>query len=272
MIANDNTDIIAQLRSDNPELSSAVPVSVAVDLPAEPVNNSDNGQIVVPEVATKREIIMADIVTGTVTGQLDITSLLAGQSDIRRENVVESKDVVDAVKTAGWANSDRTGTEADRVVAQDTAYFIAGQSQNFSNATALAALKASTDAQFAQTLAAIQLAAYQTSAAATLAGEKNASAIALGQAMLGKDVVADGASTRALINELKMADLNRQLQERHTTIVEANERSYGMSQFASVNQQLQALHSQFQAATQGTVNFGTMSGNAGRNTSTNNVV
>ncbi len=232
---------------------------------------------------------MADIVTGTVTGQVDVSQLLMSQSDIRREQeqigsdirretAKEASDVTDAIKTAGWANSDRTGTEADRVVAQDTAYFIASQSQNYSNATALAALKASTDANFNQTLAAIQLAATQTAAAATLAGSKAESANALGQALIGQQIVQDGNATRALLNTLTMDQLNRKLVERNAEIVDNRgdarywNGKYNQFQSESLSSQIQALHSQFQQATQGTVNFGSMSGNAGRNTSTNNVV
>jgi hypothetical protein len=252
---------------------------------------------------------MADIVTGTVTGQLDETANLQGQADIRRENVVseanirrdvafesgnirattlasgsdirretakEAADTNDIVKTAAWANSDRTGTEADRVVAQDTAYFIAGQQYAFSNATALAALKASTDQQFAATQAAIQLAASQTSAAATLAGERAASAAALGQALIGQQIVQDGNSTRALVNELKMEQLNRELIERNAALVSERDRcgywqnQHGNSQFASVNSALQAFQSQLQETRQGMVNFGTMAG-VGQTSTSNNV-
>jgi hypothetical protein len=180
---------------------------------------------------------MADIVTGTVTGQVDVSQLLMGQADIRREQesigsdirrdtAAEAGAVVDAVKTSGWANSDRTGSEADRIVAQDTAYFIAGQSQNFSNATALAALTASTNSNFNQTLAAIQLAGQQSSAAAALEGAKNAAAtalegakvaaaVALGQSLMGQQIVQDGMLTRALINSQTIDELRfRNLEHR----------------------------------------------------------
>lgn len=90
----------------------------------------------------------------------------------------------------------------------------------------------------------------------------------------------DGQSerTRELINELKNADLNRYLIERTSELVELRGEgrywhgNYNQSQFAAVHNQMQNLGSQLQEARQGTVNFGTMSGNAGRNTSTNNVV
>ena len=169
---------------------------------------------------------MADIVTGTVSGQVDVTQLLMGQadirreqeqigSDIRREAALEAGGVVDAVKTAGWANSDATVANADRVVAQDTAYFIAGQSQNFSNATALAALTATTNSNFNQTLAAIQLAASQTSAAATLAAAQSQAANALGQALIGQQIVSDGNQTRALINSQTIDELRFRNLEGH---------------------------------------------------------
>jgi hypothetical protein len=165
---------------------------------------------------------MADIVTGTVTGQLDVSQLLMGQADIRREaeqiganirreNASEAGSVVDAVKTAGWANSDRTGSEADRVVAQDTAYFIASQAQSFANATALAALKAGTDMQFANTLAAINSAALTGQAATALEGAKTAAAAALGQALIGQQIVADGNQTRALMNSTTVDELRQEL-------------------------------------------------------------
>jgi hypothetical protein len=221
---------------------------------------------------------MADIVTGTVSGQLDTTSIMQDHADIRREaaqntadirreTAKEASDVIDATKTAAWANSDRTGTEADRVVAQDTAYFIAAQSQNFSNATALAALKAGTDMQFANTLGAISQAAQAGQAATALEGAKTSAAIALGQALLGQQLVADGNSTRALINALKMEELNRVLSERQAEIIEqrGDSRYYrdGMTnlQANTLSSQINALHSQFQQATQKTVNFGTMGAN-----------
>jgi len=241
---------------------------------------------------------MADIVTGTVTGQLDNTALhqdhadirreaafqsgdvkhsvYQTSSDIRRETAKEASDIIDSVKTAGWANSDRTGTEADRVVAQDTAYFIAGQSQNFSNATALAALKAATDANFNQTLAAIQLAATQTAAAATLAGSKAEAASALGQSLIGQQIVQDGNATRALMNGLKMDELNRMLAERNAEIVENRcdgrywHGQYSNSQQANLVSQVNALNSQFAETRQGMVNFGTMAG-VGQSSTSNNV-
>ena len=90
----------------------------------------------------------------------------------------------------------------------------------------------------------------------------------------------DGQSerTRELIHDLKNADLNRYLIERNAELTELRHdarywRGHAeQSQFANLSSQMQNFQSQLQEARQGTVNFGTMSGNAGRNTSTNNIV
>jgi hypothetical protein len=287
------------------------------------IETTSNKVATLAEIADSlKETIMADIVTGTVTGQLDTTGLTQDHADIRRENAQSEANtrrdvafeggqnrattlsasgdarreqaeigaagayqnatqhggIVDAVKTSGWANSDRTGTEADRVVGQSTAYFIAQQQNDFSNATAVAALKAGADMQFANTMAAIAAAAQSGQAATALEGAKTAAAAALGQAMIGQQIVADGMSTRALINELKMDTLNRELIERNAALVECRsngsywQQAHGQSQFAQLNSQLQAFQSQLQETRQGLVNFGTMSGGAGQQTSTSNNV
>ena len=250
---------------------------------------------------------MADIVTGTVSGQLDTSGIQASFGDVRREQAVDVADIRreaaleagdvrrDAAKdsadvrreTAKEASdtrtasarqafdvNDRVGTEADRVVAQDTAYFIAAQSQNFSNATALAALKASTDASFLKTQSDIQLAGMQTAAAATLAGftasaaaalegAKSAAAAALGQALIGSAITADGNSTRALINSLKIDDLNRAMVERNSEAVELR----NDMQYARLAGQINMVHSQVQDTRAGMVNFGTMGASTQSSTS-----
>ena len=90
----------------------------------------------------------------------------------------------------------------------------------------------------------------------------------------------DGQSerTRELINDQKNADLNRYLIERNSELTELRHEGrywrghFDQSQYAGLSNQMQNFQSQLQEARQGTVNFGTMTGNAGRNQSTNNVV
>jgi hypothetical protein len=307
MLTEDNTNLMANLRATSQQITPAPAVVASVVQPI--ISNDSSKATTSAETATERVSKMADIVTGTVTGQLDETANLQGQadirresqqseanirrdvafesgairattlasgSDIRRETAKEAADTNDIVKTAAWANSDRTGTEADRVVAQDTAYFIAQQQYAFNNATAVAALKAGTDMQFANTLSAINSAAQNGQAATALEGAKNAAATQLASALLGQQIVADGNATRALVNELKMEQLNRELIERNAALVSERDRcgywqnQHGNSQFAAVNSALQAFQSQLQETRQGMVNFGSMSG-VGQTTTSNQV-
>jgi hypothetical protein len=236
---------------------------------------------------------MADIITGTTTGFVNNTqdSILSGVHESTKETV-----------KAGWTNTDVTKDARhdvigkidastsdlskqvdaidDTLTAQASNYFIAGQQYAFQNARDVAALKATTDMGMMKLGSEIATQGALAQAASALESAKVASAVALGQAMLSKEIFADGTATRALINDLKYHDLNRGLIERNAELTEARYEGRHwrdraeMSQFAAVNSQIQALHSQLstQLATQGTVNFGSMSGNAGRNTSTNNVV
>ena len=100
-----------------------------------------------------------------------------------------------------------------------------------------------------------------------------------GQAERTRELVYDQSErTRELINDQKNADLNRYLIERNAELAELRHEgrfwrgNFDQSQYAGLSNQMQNFQSQLQEARQGTVNFGTMSGNAGRNTSTNNVV
>lgn len=230
---------------------------------------------------------MADIVTGTVSGQVDMSNVLKEISDsrreqevigaqIRHETAIDNGRAVDAVKTAAWNNSDRTGAEADRVVAQSTAYFIAQQQNDFSAAAALAALKSSTDAGVNATLAAISLAAERSTAAAALEAAKTASTLAIGHAVIGQQIIADGQMTRALINDRQVESLNRELIERNALLVAERDRcgywqgQFGNSQFSQLSNQVNALNSQMTETRQGMVNFGTMAG-VGQSSTSNNV-
>lgn len=219
---------------------------------------------------------MAAITTGTVTGEVDMTSLLKDHSDIRQEIADEGRTTVDAIKTAAWHNSDRTGTEADRVVGQSTAYFIAQQQNDFAAAATLAALKSSTDAGVNATLAAIQLAAERSTAAAALEAAKTASTLALGHAVIGQQIIADGQMTRALINDRQVETLNRELIERNALLVAERDRGqywqgqFGTSQFSQLASQVNSLNSQLTETRQGMVNFGTMAG-VGQSSTSNNV-
>lgn len=97
---------------------------------------------------------------------------------------------------------------------------------------------------------------------------------------LSDKIGAEGVATRGLINDLKYNDLNRDLIERNTALVEAvgdgrywrhrGWQDQGQNQFAALQTQLQAFGSQLQETRQGMVNFGTMAG-VGQTSSSNNV-
>jgi hypothetical protein len=98
---------------------------------------------------------------------------------------------------------------------------------------------------------------------------------------LSAKVSAENQATRDLINTQYAADLARRLSETHTELVELRhehkqcERDWAVSNnnalISQFTSQLNALNSQIQETKQGVVNFGSMSGNAGRQASTNNV-
>ena len=140
---------------------------------------------------------------------------------------------------------------------------------------------------------------------------RDLASIAQGQATLSKDVelnalksqldaakntsyivekiTSDGDKTRSLINDLKYHDLNRGLVERNTELVNCSQdlRNYRdrwldgrfdqnqaqfAGQWAQLQSQIQAFQSQLQETRQGMVNFGTMSGQSGQQSSTSNNV
>jgi hypothetical protein len=106
---------------------------------------------------------------------------------------------------------------------------------------------------------------------------------------LADKIGADGEKTRALLNDLKYHDLNRGLVERNTELVNCEQdrrRHYDRwldgrfdqnqaqfaGQWAQLQSQIQAFQSQLQETRQGMVNFGTMSGQSGQQSSTSNNV
>jgi len=99
---------------------------------------------------------------------------------------------------------------------------------------------------------------------------------------LSDKITIDGEKTRGLINDLKYHDLNRSLVERNAELIESEadrrhwrhraEQSQYAGQWAQLQNQVQAFQSQLQETRQGMVNFGTMSGQSGQQTSTSNNV
>lgn len=97
---------------------------------------------------------------------------------------------------------------------------------------------------------------------------------------LNDKIVGEGEKTRALLNDFKYHDLNRDLVERNAALIECEsdrrrwkhgaEQNQWASQFAQLQSQIQAFNSQLQETRQGMVNFGTMTG-VGQKSTSNNV-
>ena len=220
--------------------------------------------------------------------------------DIRREGAEHTNEIVkENLKSDFAIRGDIKDTrhdvinevdrQADRLDGQATAFYIASQQNATDAARDLASLKVLTDANAARFSVEMALNIEKSSAASALAAEKIGTAVALGQAALAKDVYMDGQKTRDLINDLKYHDLNRGLVERNAALVSAedNHRHYRdrwmdsrfdqsqaqfAGQWAQLQNQVQAFQSQLQETRQGMVNFGTMSGQSGQQSSTSNNV
>jgi hypothetical protein len=235
----------------------------------------------------------------------------ANTSDIRREGAEHTNEIVkEGLKSDFAIRGDvkdsrhdilrEVDRQADRLDGQATAYYIAGQQNATEAARDLASLKVLTDANAQRMSMELALNVEKVGAASALQAEKIASAVALGQNVLGtaialgqanlsKEIFYDGQKTRDLINDLKYHDLNRALVERNTELVNSHQDRRGyrdrwddarfaqiqagyQGQWAQLQSQVQAFQSQLQETRQGMVNFGTMSGQAGQQTSTSNNV
>jgi hypothetical protein len=224
--------------------------------------------------------------------------------DIRRE----VSDGVGAVRYAIAEHSEYTNRDilqtgastavkvdeaADKIQQRQADFFIAGQARDFDNSRDLAALRAVTDLSAQKLSTEILLSAERGATATALESAKVAAAVALGQSQLSKEIAEgkydlskqvayENEKTRDLINSLKNDELNRLLIERNTDLTHCRHDYWGArdglfnSQFAAlssqVNSQLNALNSQVAETRQGLVNFGSMNGNAGQQSSTSNQV
>jgi len=217
---------------------------------------------------------MADIITGTTTGFVNNMpdSTLNSISDVRREAAEHTNEIVKeglkgdyatqgAIKDARFDINTRVADVSKEV---DNRFFDTGRD--------LADIRAQI------------VSAQQAMVTGFLGSAKDAEINALKtQIELSKQTTyisdkidADGEKTRALINNLKYNDLNRDLIERNTLLSE--ERGWGrhwyhyagQGQWQNLNSQLQAFQSQLQETRQGMVNFGTMAG-VGQSSTSNNV-
>ena len=74
---------------------------------------------------------MADIVTGTVTGMVDVSNLVKDIGDVRHETAEDACRINENVTRTGWHNSDVTAREGDRITQQASFYAMAQQNRDF---------------------------------------------------------------------------------------------------------------------------------------------
>jgi hypothetical protein len=204
----------------------------------------------------------------------------ANTSEIIKEGLKESFAARGDTKDSRNDVLREVDRQADRLDNQATQFYIANQAQANEAARDLASLKVLTDMNMARTSNEIQAGIAAAAAATALESQKVATAVALGQATLSKEIFADGQKTRDLINDLKYHDLNRALVERNAELVEERESrrhwryaadmNQNQGQWSALQSQLQAFQSQLQETRQGMVNFGTMAG-VGQSSTSNNV-
>jgi hypothetical protein len=220
-----------------------------------------------------------------VTAYMGVDPALA---DIRREQsegfgatkfaVAVGNDALNReILTSSHNTSEKVDEAADKIQQRAADFYIASQARDFDNSRDLSALRAAVDMANQKLSTEILLSSERGAAAAALESAKVAAAVALGQSQISKEIAEskyetsrqvsdDGEKTRALINDLKNADLNRQLIERNSDInyyrsdSDRWEGLYGNGQFASLASQINALQSNLAETRQGLYNFGTMAG------------
>ena len=198
----------------------------------------------------------------------------ADTNEIVKEGLKESFAIRGDVKDARYDLGTRIGDSADRVVDRLFDHDSKVADRFFMVGRDTAELK-----QGQATLSKdIELNALKTQ----IEGQKNTT-------YLSDKIAIDGDKTRSLINDLKYHDLNRGLVERNTALVncEQDRKHYRdrwmdgrfdqnqtqfAGQWAQLQSQIQAFQSQLQETRQGMVNFGTMSGQSGQQSSTSNNV
>jgi hypothetical protein len=249
------------------------------------------------EGSVERGEIRYDVATRTADNRY---ANAIGQGDIRREQAIgfgdtrytiaaHSENTNRDILTSSYQTRDKVDSVGDAILQRSADFFIAEQARDFDMGRDLSDLKAT-----------VLMANQKTAGDIALAAERAVGATALAQAQTGKEILesrieitnlardlarqvgAENEKTRDLINVLKNDELNRILIERNTDLTNCRHDYWGArdglfnAQFAAlssqVNSQTNALNSQLAETRQGLVNFGSMAGNAGQQSSTSNQV
>lgn len=201
-------------------------------------------------------------------------------TDTIKEVIKNSFDTRGDVKDSSRDIADRVESNGDRLSNQAAQFYIAGQAQDREAARDLATLTTLTNTYRNELLGQIQEGVNRNAAAVALESQKTATAVALGQHELSRQISEQNEKTRDLINDHKYHDLNRLLVERNAELVEerdcrrkwqrdASQAQWG-AQFAQLQSMMQNFNSQLAETRQGMVNFGSMNG-VGQTSTSNNV-
>jgi len=216
------------------------------------------------EIADAKDVLNDSI---RVEGGMTRSQSAAETSDVIKESIKGDWHNSDAIKDARYDIASRIEGTKDLI---DNRFFdVARDTQD---------LRAQVIAQQQQMVAGFLGVSKDTELASLkgiIEGQKNTT-------YLSDKISAENEKTRDLINDLKYHDLNRHLVERNNELVEernwgkhwyhgANQAQFGQ-QFAQLQNQMQNFNSQLAETRQGLVNFGTMAGNAGQQSSTSNNV
>lgn len=219
---------------------------------------------------------MADIVTGTTTGFVNNTqdATLQNVTDLRRETALDTAAVTAAVNDANYNSSIRNEQSFDRLGSSVAMNDSKTADRFFTVARDTSDLRAQVTAVGYQ----VRDGFFSSAKDAELNALKTQMEMAKQTTYLSDKIGNEGEKTRNLVAELQTADLNRRLIERNAELTEARHdgrywRGHAeQGQFAAVSTAIQALGSSLQETRQGLVNFGSMSGGAGQQTSTSNSV
>ena len=219
---------------------------------------------------------MADIVSGSVTGFVNNypEHTMASLSDIRREGAEHTNEIV---------KEGLKGDYATQGAIKDTRFDVNSRIGALGTDIATRFFDVGRDTQ---DIRAQVIAQQQQMVAGFLGVSKDAEINALKTQMetakqttyLSDKIDGQAEKTRELINSIRDGDLNRLLVERNTELVGALEHGrhwrgrYYDGQFQGLASNMQNFQSQLAETRQGLVNFGTMTGAAGQQTSTSNNV
>lgn len=255
--------------------------NISNQIAAEPVMvNSDGMTRQIFQQQEEKEIKMAEIDSVMLSGQhADIRREIGvAACDINRNVSFEGQESVMTTKDARHDIISATENQADRIVDRVVETRDVMNDRFFHVGRETADLKAQIIAQQQQMVAGF-LGVSKDTELATLKTQLDA---AKNVSYLSDKIERDGEKTRTLLNDLKYHDLNRSLVERNAELLSCESdrnhwRHYAdqnqfAAQWAQLQSQVQAFQSQLQETRQGMVNFGSMSGNSGQQTSTANNV